>query len=163
LALGWEEEEDQMRALSALPVARVRQQANVGVMADAMADEAFARHVVKAIGEKKALPTSHGVLDFAPTSLFTQVAGDEVADLTLSYLERFVESLREEENHGAYLTLIQTLAMRTAELHRAFEGGKSPAFAPEPFAAQDIEAWRARVRDEAAQTLDMVAKLRGEK
>jgi maltose alpha-D-glucosyltransferase/alpha-amylase len=82
---------------------------------------------------------------------------------TLSYLERFVESLREEENHGAYLTLIQTLATRTAELHRAFESGRSPAFSPEPFTTQDMEAWRVRVREEAAQTLDMVAKLKGEK
>jgi len=249
LSLGWEEEEDQMRALSALPVARVRQQANVGVMADAMADEAFSRHVVKAIGEKKTLQASHGTLHFAPTSLFGQIAGEEVASLTLgalhtqstntsvtlgdrlflkcyrrlraglhpelevgrflteeahfkncvplagaveykskdgetatvallqaykpnqgdawsytlAYLERFVESLREDENHGAYLTLIQTLATRTAELHRAFESGRSPAFAPEPFGAQDIEAWRARVREEAAQTLDMVADLRREK
>src|SRR5207245_4549050 len=45
LALGWEEDEDHVRALSALAVARVRQQANVGVMADALADEAFCRHV----------------------------------------------------------------------------------------------------------------------
>jgi maltose alpha-D-glucosyltransferase/alpha-amylase len=204
---------------------------------------------VKAIGENKALQTSHGVLNFEPTSLFAEIAGEEVASLTLgalhtqstntsvtlgerlflkcyrrlrtglhpelevgrflteeakfancvplagaveytakdgerttvallqayrpnqgdawsytlAYLERFVESLREEENHGAYLTLIQTLATRTAELHRAFERGRTSAFAPEPFSAADIDAWRARVREEAAQTLDMVAKLKGEK
>ena len=77
---------------------------------------------------------------------------------TLSYLERFVESLRAEETHGAYLTLIQTLATRTAELHQAFATGKDSAFAPEPLTAQDVEAWRARVRQEADETLRLVEK-----
>jgi maltose alpha-D-glucosyltransferase/alpha-amylase len=78
---------------------------------------------------------------------------------TLSYLERFVESMREEETHGAYLTLIQTLATRTAELHRAFAGAKGdPAFEPEPLTAQDVDAWRARVRQEADETLRIVEK-----
>src|SRR2546426_1575541 len=209
LAFGWEEDEDHVRSLSALAVARVRQQANVGVMADAIADESFCRHVVKAIGEKRDLPTAHGTLRFTPTSAFASLAGNEEVSLTmgalhtqstntsvtlgdrlflkcfrrmrpgmhpelevgrfltevahfkncvplagaveyvpssgeaasvallqayipnqgdawsytLSYLERFVESLRAEETHGAYLTLIQTLATRTAELHRAFATG----------------------------------------
>ena len=249
MALGWEEEEDHIRALSALAIARVRQQANVGVMADAMADESFCRHIVKAIGEKKALQTSHGVLDFAPTSQFAALAGDEVSGLTmgalhtqstntsvtlgerlflkcyrrlrpglhpelevgrfltevarfkncvplagaveyvsrdgetstvallqaympnqgdawsytLAYLERFVESLREEENHGAYLTLIQTLATRTAELHRALAlRTGDQAFEPEPFTAQDFEAWRGRVREEANETLKLVDKLKAQ-
>ena len=214
-------------------------------MADAMADEGFLRHVVKAIGEKKALPTANGTLRFTPTSAFAAVAGNEVVSLTLgglhtqstntsvqlgerlflkcfrrirpgihpelevgrfltevahfkncvplagaveyvpkegeaatvallqayvvnqgdawsytlAYLERFVESLRENETHGAYLTLIQTLATRTAELHRAFamQSG-DPAFEPEPLAAQEVEAWRARVRQEAEQTLTLIEK-----
>jgi len=224
----------------------VRQQANVGVMADALADEAFCRHVVRAIGEKKNLQTAHGTLRFTPTSKFAQLAGDEVATLTmgalhtqstntsvtlgerlflkcfrriragmhpelevgrfltevahfkncvplagaveylpagggesaavallqayianqgdawsytLAYLERVVESLREDETHGAYLTLTQTLATRTAELHRAFamHSGDS-AFEPEPLTAQDIDVWRARVHQEAEETLRIVEK-----
>jgi maltose alpha-D-glucosyltransferase/alpha-amylase len=245
LALGWEDDEDHVRALSALAVARVRQQANVGVMADALADESFCRHVVKAIGEKRELPTAHGTLRFTPTSAFPSIAGSEVVSLTmgalhtqstntsvtlgerlflkcfrrmrpgmhpelevgrfltevahfkncvplagaveyvpgsgessavallqaympnqgdawtytLSYLERFVEGLRAEETHGAYLTLIQTLATRTAELHRAFAmKSGDPAFEPEPFSAQDVEAWRARVREEAEQTFKLVER-----
>src|SRR5574341_939249 len=47
LALGWEQDEEHLRALSPATVARVRQQANVGVLADAVADEGFCRHVVK--------------------------------------------------------------------------------------------------------------------
>jgi maltose alpha-D-glucosyltransferase/alpha-amylase len=250
LALGWEEDEDHLHAVSALAVARVRQQANVGVMADAMADEGFCRHVVKAIGERKSLATAHGVLRFLPTSAFRAVAGDEVASLTmgalhtqstntsvtlgdrlflkayrrlraglhpeleigrfltevaqfrncvplagaveytgtngetstvallqayvpnqgdawsytLAYLERFIESLREDENHGAYLTLIQTLATRTAELHKALAlRSGDAAFEPEPLTAQDFEAWRARVRQEAEETLRMVDRVKGER
>jgi maltose alpha-D-glucosyltransferase/alpha-amylase len=245
LALGWEEDEEHVRALSALAIARVRQQANVGVMADALADEAFCRHVVKAIGEKRELATAQGVLRFTPTSKFAALAGDEVATLTLgalhtqstntsvtlgerlflkcfrriragihpelevgrfltevahfkhcvplagsveyvptggeaaaiallqayvpnqgdawsytlSYLERFVEGMREQETHGAYLTLIQTLATRTAELHKAFAQGREPAFAPEPLTTQDVEAWRARVRQEADETLRMIERI----
>jgi maltose alpha-D-glucosyltransferase/alpha-amylase len=245
LALGWEEDEDHVRALSALAVARVRQQANVGVMADAMADEAFCRHVVKAIGDQKSLATANGMLRFTPTSAFASIAGSEVASLTLAglhtqstntsvtlgerlflkcfrriragmhpelevgrfltevahfkhcvplagaveyvpnagesaavallqayipnqgdawsytlaYLERFVESLRENETHGAYLTLIQTLATRTAELHRAFAmKSGNPAFEPESLTQQDVEAWRARVRQEADETLRLIEK-----
>src|SRR5882762_9382032 len=245
LALGWEEDEDHVRALSALAVARVRQQANVGVMADAMADEAFCRHVVKAIGDQKSLAMANGMLRFTPTSAFASIAGSEVASLTLAglhtqstntsvtlgerlflkcfrrirpgihpelevgrfltevahfkncvplagaveyvpnsgesaavallqayipnqgdawsytlaYLERFVESLRENETHGAYLTLIQTLATRTAELHRAFamKSGNA-AFEPESLTQQDVEAWGARVKQEAEETLRQIEK-----
>jgi maltose alpha-D-glucosyltransferase/alpha-amylase len=249
LALGWEDDEDHVRALSALAIAKVRQQANVGVMADAIADEAFCRHVVKAIGEKRIVPTANGTLRFTPTSAFEAIAGNEVVSLTmgalhtqstntsvtlgerlflkcfrrirpgmhpelevgrfltevahfkncvplagsveylpkggeaggvaasvallqayipnqgdawsytLAYLERFVEGLRENETHGAYLTLIQTLATRTAELHRAFAmKSGDPAFEPEPLTAPDVEAWRARVRQEADETLRLIEK-----
>jgi len=83
---------------------------------------------------------------------------------TLAYLERFVESLRAEEAHGAYLTLIQTLATRTAELHRAFAmKSGDPAFEPEPLTAQDFEAWRGRVREEALQTSQLVQSVAPQK
>ena len=79
---------------------------------------------------------------------------------TLNYLERFAESKRPEADHGGFLTLMQTLATRTAELHRAFAAAKDdPAFTPEPLTAEDVETWRARVREEALQTIAMVEKL----
>jgi maltose alpha-D-glucosyltransferase/alpha-amylase len=250
LALGWEEEEEHVRALSALAIARVRQQANVGVMADALADESFCRHVVKAIGEKRTLETAQGRLVFTPSVGFAGIAGADVAGLTmgalhtqstntsvtlgdrlflkcyrrlrpglhpelevgrfltekarfrhcvplagsieyfskngesstvallqayvpnqgdawgytLSYLERMIETLREDEAHGAYLTLVQTLATRTAELHLALAlRTGDPAFDPEPLTPQDVETWRARVREEAAQTLSRVEKIKDQK
>src|SRR6185436_6560424 len=79
---GWEEDEDHVRALSASTVARVRQQANVGIMADALADESLLRHLVKSIGESRTLKTERGELRFTPTAAFAQLAGGEVATLT---------------------------------------------------------------------------------
>jgi maltose alpha-D-glucosyltransferase/alpha-amylase len=52
LALAWEDhDEDRLKALMACPVAKVRQQANVGVMADAFFDESFCRALVEAMGQ----------------------------------------------------------------------------------------------------------------
>ena len=244
LALGWEEDEDHVRALAAVTVARVRQQANVGVLADAIADEGFCRHVVKAIGAGRSVPTANGSLRFTRTGAYAELAGEEVATLqlgplhaqstntsvqlgdrlflkcyrrqragvnpefeigrfltetahfphcvplagaveyvsqkesftvallqgyvpnqgdgwsyTAAYLERFLELNPQQEPHGAYLTLMQTLATRTGELHRAFAiRSGDPAFEPEPLAAQDAAAWKAKVRAEAEETLSLLQK-----
>jgi maltose alpha-D-glucosyltransferase/alpha-amylase len=250
LALAWEEEEEQVKALSVATVARVRQQANVGVLADAVADEAFWRQVVKAIGESRTIGTEHGALRFTPTRLFGELVKDEVATLqlgrlhaqstntsvmlgerlfikcyrrirpgthpelevgryltevarfkncvplagtveyqpkegeaaalvllqafvpnqgdgwsyTLAYLERFIEMRREAEGHEAFVTLIQTLATRTAEMHRAFAMRSGlPAFEPEPFTDEDFEAWRAKVREEAEQTFAQLEQIESAK
>jgi maltose alpha-D-glucosyltransferase/alpha-amylase len=245
LALGWEDDEDHVRALAQSTVARVRQQANVGVLADATADEGFCRHVVKAIGERRELPTAHGKLVFTPTQAYSALATEDLATLaigrplsastntavqigeglflktyrrlrpgphpelelgrflteklhfpncvplagaveyvpqegeastvmllqgyvanqgdgwsyTLGYLERYLETQREGEGHAAYVVLMQTLATRTAELHRALATRTGdPAFDPEPVSAQDLEGWKRRVREEAEQTF---ARLEG--
>jgi maltose alpha-D-glucosyltransferase/alpha-amylase len=81
MALAWEEDEDQVKALSVATVARVRQQANVGVLGDAIADVSFCRHVIKAIGEGRSLPTQGGTLKFTPTGAFAEIAKDELATL----------------------------------------------------------------------------------
>jgi len=245
MAFAWEDDEQQVRALAQSTVARVRQQANVGVVGDAIADEAFCRNLVRAIGEGRTLATGKGTLRFTPTRLFRDIAGDDLAGLnlgqlhtqatntsvtvgerlflkcyrrlragvnpelevgrfltevarfancvpvagaveyssgsgepttlallqaylpnqgdgwsyTLEYLERFLETQRGagDENHGAYLLLIQALATRTAELHRAFATvSGDPAFDPVPLAGADVEAWKASVRKEAEETLLLV-------
>jgi maltose alpha-D-glucosyltransferase / alpha-amylase len=246
LALGWEEDEDHVRALASVTVARVRQQANVGVLAEAIADEGFARHLVKAIGAGKNLPTAQGALKFTRTRAYAELAGEDVATLqlgalhtqstntsvqlgehlflkcyrrlraginpefevgrfltevahfphcvplagaveyvssgkesatvallqgyvpnqgdgwayTLAYLERFLEAPPAAQNpHGGYLTLIQTLATRTAELHKAFAlRSGDPAFEPEPVAPTDFETWKAKVRQEANETFSLLQK-----
>src|SRR5687767_2826110 len=253
LALGWEEDEDHVRALAAVTVARVRQQANVGVLADAIADEGFCRHVVKAIGAGRNLATANGSLRFSRTRAFDELAGGDLAALqlgplhtqstntsvqlgdrlflkcyrrlrsganpefeigrfltevahfphcvplagaieylpkqgepatiallqgyvanqgdgwsyTLAYLERALETplakgVDPKSVHGAYLALVQTLATRTAELHRAFAmRSGEPAFEPEPLAVQDADAWKAKVRQEADHTLSLLQKNEG--
>jgi maltose alpha-D-glucosyltransferase/alpha-amylase len=85
---------------------------------------------------------------------------------TLAYLERVLEAPAPAEGldsrsvHGAYLTLMQTLATRTGELHRAFTiRSGDPAFEPEPLVAQDVEAWKSKVRDEANDTLALLERI----
>jgi maltose alpha-D-glucosyltransferase/alpha-amylase len=245
LALGWEDDEDHVRALAQSTAARVRQQANVGVLADATADESFCRHVVKAVGERRSVDTAQGKLVFTPTEAFAALATEDLATLaigrplsastntavqigerlflkiyrrlrpgphpeleigrflteklrfpncvplagsveylpkegegstamllqgyvanqgdgwgyTLAYLERYLETQREGESHAPYLLLMQMLGTRTAELHRALATRTGdPAFDPEPASAQDVEAWKRRVREEAEQTF---ARLEG--
>ena len=54
LALAWEErDEERVRNLSTAAVAKIRQQANVGVMGDAFADEMFCRAVVAAMAARE--------------------------------------------------------------------------------------------------------------
>jgi maltose alpha-D-glucosyltransferase/alpha-amylase len=256
LALAWEETDDSLvKALASLTLARVRQQANVGVLAEAVGDAAFCRSVAKTVCAGGTVPMAHGELRFAPTSkgrefadedfdalqlsrLHTQstntsavltspthgdrlflkfyrrvreginpefevgrfltevarfrhcvpLAGslEHVAEgrrttlalmqayvpnqgdgwgFTLSYLDRYLEDMRSvsleastENPHGAFLTLAQTLATRTAELHAAFAlKSGDPAFEPEPLTAEDVAAWKRQVRKEAEETFALLA------
>jgi maltose alpha-D-glucosyltransferase/alpha-amylase len=80
---------------------------------------------------------------------------------TLEYLQRYLETQHgtPQASHDAYLLVIQTLATRTAELHRALAApSRDPAFSPEPLTAADVAAWKARVREEAFETLDLVKR-----
>jgi maltose alpha-D-glucosyltransferase/alpha-amylase len=88
---------------------------------------------------------------------------------TLDYLERFLEQWRNvnepppEDVHGVYLALIRTLAIRTAQLHLAFASSSgNPAFDPEAVSDEDLESWKARVRDEAGATLELLSQRLGE-
>jgi maltose alpha-D-glucosyltransferase/alpha-amylase len=82
LALAWEESEDaRVRSLAPATVARVRQQANLGVLADGFWDELFCRAVIAAVGERRELATAHGKFRFAPTSAFAALAGGDLAEL----------------------------------------------------------------------------------
>jgi maltose alpha-D-glucosyltransferase/alpha-amylase len=250
LALAWEEtEEAQTRSLAAASVAKVRQQANVGVLADAFADEAFCRALVAAIGVGREVPATQGTFRFVHTHAFPKIAGAEAASLevgraqgqssnsvvtlgerlflkgyrrlqpgvspeveigrfltevarfpnsvpvagvvehaatdgtvttlallqayvendgdgwsyTLDYLERFLDGRRTATEpvpadvHGGYVALVQTLASRTAELHRALARRTGdPNFDPEPFGHADLEDWKRRVREEAHATFTAV-------
>jgi maltose alpha-D-glucosyltransferase/alpha-amylase len=79
---------------------------------------------------------------------------------TLAYLERFLEAPPSEAPHGGFLSVMQTLAVRTAELHKAFAiRSGDPAFEPEPLTPADVDAWKAKVREEAAQTFSLLERV----
>jgi maltose alpha-D-glucosyltransferase/alpha-amylase len=85
LALAWEDrEEERFRSFSTAAVARVRQQAEVGLMADAFADERFCRAVIAAIGAGRVLNTTTGSIRFRPTSAYAEIAGTGTADMPVS-------------------------------------------------------------------------------
>ncbi len=85
LALAWEErEEERYRAFAPAAVARVRQQAEVGYMADAFADERFCRAVIAAIGAGRALATETGSIRFVATRAFAELAGADIAQLPVA-------------------------------------------------------------------------------
>src|SRR6185295_12565832 len=61
--------------------------------------------------------------------------------------------------HGAYLALVQTLGVRTAQMHAAFAMRTgNPAFEPEIATAQDYADWKARVRGDAIAALDLLGR-----
>ncbi|WP_300319635.1 maltose alpha-D-glucosyltransferase [Accumulibacter sp.] len=75
LALAWEDHEEQrVRDIAPGALAKVRQQASVGLMGDAMVDDAFCHAVVGAIGASRVLKASGGQLRFVPTHAFTELA-----------------------------------------------------------------------------------------
>jgi maltose alpha-D-glucosyltransferase/alpha-amylase len=81
LAMAFEDDDEEgVRALAALAVSKVRQQARMGVLADAMADEGFCRAIVEAIGDKRVLKADGGSLRFTPGAAYAQVVGDALRE-----------------------------------------------------------------------------------
>jgi maltose alpha-D-glucosyltransferase/alpha-amylase len=84
LGLLWgDAEEPQVRTLGPAILAKVRQQGEVGVLADALADESFCRMLVKAIGRREALALTAGRIDFVPTSSFEAIVGEDIDSLAV--------------------------------------------------------------------------------
>ena len=82
LALVWGDSDDAaVRALGPAAMAKVRQQADLGLLADAIADESFCRALVQAIGRGGELKTAHGAIRFSPTEAYGEIAGDDLASL----------------------------------------------------------------------------------
>ncbi len=82
LALVWGDSDDAaVRALGPAAMAKVRQQADVGLLADAVADESFCRALAQAIGRGGELKSAHGAIRFSPTDAYAQIAGDDLGDL----------------------------------------------------------------------------------
>ncbi|HEX6020001.1 MAG TPA: maltose alpha-D-glucosyltransferase [Burkholderiaceae bacterium] len=75
-----DKDEERVRQLNAAAVAKVRQQASVGLLADAMADRPFCAAMVRAIGNGRSLKAESGTLQFTPGPAFAEVAGDAPLD-----------------------------------------------------------------------------------
>jgi maltose alpha-D-glucosyltransferase/alpha-amylase len=84
LSLAWEDrDESLLRALGSFTIAKVRQQAQVGMLADAFGDESFVRALVAAVGEGLQLKLARGSLHFKPTSAFARLVGPDLATLSV--------------------------------------------------------------------------------
>ncbi|MGH8743232.1 MAG: putative maltokinase, partial [Burkholderiales bacterium] len=81
LSLAWEDEEERTRAMLPVTVAKTRQQARVGILADAFADETFCRSLVESIGAAKVYACAQGNIRFSPTSAYAELVGQELAAL----------------------------------------------------------------------------------
>ncbi|MDH4192011.1 MAG: maltose alpha-D-glucosyltransferase, partial [Betaproteobacteria bacterium] len=82
LALAWEErEEERVRALAPVTLAKVRQQADIGVIADAFGDEFFCRAMLEAIGAGRDVAAGSATLRFRASSRFAEIAGENPAAL----------------------------------------------------------------------------------
>jgi maltose alpha-D-glucosyltransferase/alpha-amylase len=116
LALAWEDgEEERVRNLTTAAIAKVRQQANVGVMGDAFADEAFCRAVVGAMAKRHEVPMAQGKLQFRPTAAFGALAGRDFAALAVA------------RPHGSSSNTVVTLGERLIlKGYRRLRAGASP-------------------------------------
>ncbi|MCO5104496.1 MAG: maltose alpha-D-glucosyltransferase [Burkholderiaceae bacterium] len=85
LALAWEDSEDErMKSLEPGALAKVRQQAQVGLMGDAFFDERFAHAVVRAIARTAQLATQDGQVHFVPTTLARTLDLQQISALPVS-------------------------------------------------------------------------------
>ncbi|HET7864429.1 MAG TPA: putative maltokinase, partial [Burkholderiaceae bacterium] len=118
LALAWEDrDEERMRGLSGSAVARVRQQAEVGVMADAFADEPFCRALMAAIGSGLELAGTQGSFRFRATPAFAGLAGSDLAALPVNRPQA--------QGHHTLVTLGERLFLKA---YRLLRPGVHPEF-----------------------------------
>ncbi|MHB1215186.1 MAG: maltose alpha-D-glucosyltransferase [Thiobacillus sp.] len=121
-------------------------------------------HIVPVAGAVEFHRADGQTLTLAILQAYVQNQGS-AWNFTVDYLERFLAEQSAEpalppaepaENpHGYFLTLMELLGRRTAELHRAFsQPTGNPAFEPEPMTPEDLAAWSSRLHAETAITLD---------
>ncbi|QBQ54747.1 maltose alpha-D-glucosyltransferase [Nitrosococcus wardiae] len=77
LAIAWGEgDEEPIRRLLPSTIAKIRRQARIGILYDALADVSFSRALVAAMGQHRELPFGAGKLKFSPTAAFEKLTGD---------------------------------------------------------------------------------------
>ncbi len=78
-----DDDEERTRALAPLAVAKVRQLAKMGVLADAMADEVFCRTLVEAIGQQHETKADNGRFLFRRGASYAALVGDALDEAPL--------------------------------------------------------------------------------
>ena len=77
LAIAFEDsEEERMHALGPVALSKIRQQASMGLLADAMGDEAFCRALIEWMGRGRTLKTESGTLRGVAGASYAQAAAD---------------------------------------------------------------------------------------
>ena len=84
-------------------------------------------------------------------------------DYTVNHLVRFLEERVTQpaapaDSQGLYLTLVRTLATRTAQLHAVLAAAVDPALAPEPITAADLDGWQQETHAALAAALKLLAE-----
>ncbi|HTN29066.1 MAG TPA: maltose alpha-D-glucosyltransferase [Burkholderiales bacterium] len=87
LALEWEERRGERPSHEHAPsiIAKIREQAKVGVMTDAMGDEVFCRELIRGIGAGGEVPTTQGRVRFVPTAEYGAITGDQFETLKVEH------------------------------------------------------------------------------
>lgn len=127
-------------------------------------------HIVPVAGAIEFLRADGQTLTLAILQTYVQNQGS-AWNYTVDYLERFLSerlaeplpsSAETEENpHGYFLSMMDLLGRRTAELHRVFcRPTGNLAFEPEPITQEDLSAWSDRLHAEAVTTLDRLESRR---
>lgn len=85
LAIAWEEsEEERVKSLQRAAIAKIRQQATVGLMGDAFFDEAFCRALVRGMVQGRSLKTTGGEVHFRATHLGRELREEDIAGQPVS-------------------------------------------------------------------------------
>jgi len=129
-----------------------------------LTDVAEFAHCVPVAGSLEYIAADGSVTALALLQSYVSNQGDGWT-YTLEYLDRHFADARvtsatpPADAHGPYRDLAHTLGQRTAALHRALAlPGGGADFDPEPVTEADIAAWKARVRADAQETLDVLAR-----
>ncbi|MEO6270879.1 MAG: maltose alpha-D-glucosyltransferase, partial [Lautropia sp.] len=90
LSLIWEDSEsDASRIPGPSILVKVRQQARVGTLVDAMADDQFCRAIVRAIASSQSVPAASGVIEFRPSQEFAAATASMTAQEQAAMPVRF--------------------------------------------------------------------------
>jgi len=119
MSIAWESTtEDPLARLMPSALARVRQRARLGILHDAIADERFARALIRKIAQNERVPAGQGTIVFSATMHFFAAPHDDVP-VTRQGSERSNASLRLDD-----LMVLKLYRHVAAGIHPEIEMGR---------------------------------------